>query len=275
MVELVILFALAFPILLLYVAYLTHGKTGIAAFIHNKLVYHTPVTKVQYENMDRFLSQKNTFYNGLSVKGKAKFVNRLVRFNKEVTYKGMEGLKVTGEMQMLIASSAVQLTYGLSYYLIENLKGFKIYPSIFYHSFIKHHLKGGMPPEGYMMLSWEHVQKGFYYPEDKYNLALHEMAHALKLSIKYAYNFDHKFYSYISQWERLGKIEFRKMKRENDNFLRDYAATNMEEFFAVSVEHFFEVPGQFKQCLPQLYQHLCLLLNIDPLNQAGDYKFNV
>ncbi len=244
----------------------------MAAFFQNKIVYHTPINKEQYDELNAFLTQKNTFYKGLSIKGRAKFISRLVRFNREVTYKGMEGLKVTKEMKLLIASSAIQLTYGLNYFLLENLKGFRVYPSVFYHSLIRHHLKGGMPPEGYMMLSWEHVQKGFFYPDDKYNLALHEMAHALKLSIKHAYNFDYHFYSYLESWEYLGKMEFRKMKRSNDNFLRDYAATNMEEFFAVSVEHFFEVPDQFLEALPQLYMQLCKMLNLNPLNVNTDYK---
>jgi len=44
-----------------------------------------------------------------------------------------------------------------------------------------------------MMLSWKHVELGFMQPNDKYNLALHEMAHALKLSIKYSDNFDANF----------------------------------------------------------------------------------
>ncbi|MCB0402803.1 MAG: zinc-dependent peptidase [Flavobacteriales bacterium] len=272
MFAVILLFIILLPFGMVYGAYLYYGKTGIAAFFQNKIIYHTPISRLEYEYLDHFLSKRNTFYNGLSLKGRAKFLNRLVRFNQEVTYKGMEGLQVNREMRVLIASSAVQLTFGLKYYLIENLKGFRVYPSVFYHSMIRHHLRGGMPPEGYMMLSWEHVQKGFFYPNDKYNLALHEMAHALKLSIKHAYNFDYHFYSYLSNWERLSAFEFRKMKHSNDNFLRDYAATNMEEFFAVSVEHFFEVPDQFKEALPQLYTQLCNMLNMDPLNVYGDYK---
>ena len=272
MLVIILLFLIGTPFFLLYGAYFVHGKPKIAAFVQNRIVFNTPITREEYEWLDSFLSEKNTFYKELSIHGKAKFIKRLKRFNKEMKYQGMEGLRVTKEMKILIASSAIQLTYGLKYFLIENLKGFKIYPSIFYHSLIKHHLKGGMPPEGYMMLSWEHVQKGFYYPNDKYNLALHEMAHALKLSIKYAYNFDVYFYHYLKHWNKLSAREFRKMKYNNDNFLRDYAATNMEEFFAVSVEHFFEVPKDFKESLPDLYNHLCKMLNINPLNADNNYR---
>jgi hypothetical protein len=46
----------------------------------------------------------------------------------------------------------------------------------------------------------------------------------------------------------------------------------MREFFAVSVEHFFEDPSGFAKELPLLYQHLCVLLHQDPLRIAsGDH----
>ncbi|MCB9336447.1 MAG: zinc-dependent peptidase, partial [Flavobacteriales bacterium] len=51
-----------------------------------------------------------------------------------------------------------------------------------------------------------------------------------------------------------------------------YAATNMEEFFAVSVEHFFEAPDEFKVSLPDLYTQLSIMLNLDPLNKQNDYE---
>src|SRR5438045_9555206 len=52
------------------------------------------------------------------------------------------------------------------------------------------------------------------------------------------------------------------------SYLRDYAFTNLQEFWAVSVEAFFENPSGLKQSLPQLYGTLCDILNQDPL--TGD-----
>lgn len=267
------------PAIILMILYKVYGLPKLLsfvqkfrAFIFNKIIYTSSVTRSEYNYIDSVLSEKNTFFKSLSLKGKAKFVKRLKRFNSKMKYEGREGLVVTDEMKILVASSAVQLTYGLNYYLIENLKGIVIYPSVFYNSIIKHHLKGGMPPKGKMMLSWEHVEHGFYYPNDRYNLALHEMAHALKFSIKRAYNFDLHFYSYLSDWKHYAGNVFANMKTRNENFLRDYAATNMEEFFAVSVEHFFEVPEDFQRELPRLYKQLSQMLNLNPLNKTTDYR---
>ncbi|MCB0408624.1 MAG: zinc-dependent peptidase [Flavobacteriales bacterium] len=270
--KVVVLFLFFLPSMFVGFAYYRYGRRGVLAFVQNKIIYHSPITREQYEELDKYLSNKNEFYKHLSIGGRAKFLQRLMRFNHQMKYEGQEGLEVTQEMKVLVASAAIQLTYGLNYFIFENLKGFKIYPSIFYNRIIKHHLKGGMPPEGKMMLSWEHVQHGFYYPEDRYNLALHEMAHALKLSIKYAYNFDIHFYSYLESWNIRSRRVFMQMKHQNDNFLRAYAATNMEEFFAVSVEHFFEAPDEFKVSLPDLYTQLSIMLNLDPLNKQNDYE---
>ena len=44
------------------------------------------------------------------------------------------------------------------------------------------------------------------------------------------------------------------------------------EFFAVAVEHFFEAPAEFHKELPDIYNHLCVLLNQNPLNIRGDFE---
>ena len=54
--------------------------------------------------------------------------------------------------------------------------------------------------------------------------------------------------------------------------MRAYGGRNMHEFFAVCVEHFFEAPVEFKNRLPDIYNHLCFLLNQDPSNFSGDYQ---
>lgn len=52
---------------------------------------------------------------------------------------------------------------------------------------------------------------------------------------------------------------------DKDHFLRKYASTNREEFFAIAVENFFERPQQFSQTLPHLYTAMVHLLKQDTL----------
>jgi len=64
---------------------------------------------------------------------------------------------------------------------------------------------------------------------------------------------------------RLSKEEMGKIKNGEHHIFRNYAATNIYEFFAVSVEYFFETPQLLKNELPQLYKHLIILLKQNPL----------
>lgn len=266
------LFILCTPTLFLFVAYLLYKNSAVQAFVQNRLIWHNPIDKTQYNAIDELLNNQLHFYKLLSVKSKAKFIHRTLKFKEAKKFTGKDGLIVTEEMKLIISGASIQLTFGLDYYLLENIKGFYVYPTIFYNSRLKLKLRGATPPFGNMMLSWKHVELGFMQPNDKYNLALHEMAHALRLSIKYSDNFDSNFYNYIENWETIGMPEFQKMKHTDDNFLREYAAVNMHEFFAVCVEHFFEVPMQFQYNLPHIYYHLCILFNLDPINVNNDYK---
>lgn len=58
------------------------------------------------------------------------------------------------------------------------------------------------------------------------------------------------------------------MRSGNVHMFDDYAATNFDEFWAVSVENFFENPFEFKEEHPELYRELCELLNQDPLSSG-------
>ena len=61
------------------------------------------------------------------------------------------------------------------------------------------------------------------------------------------------------------EIEIKLLRSGVPHFLRKYAGTNDEVFFAVAVESFFERSADFKKELPELYGTLVLLLRQDPL----------
>lgn len=67
-----------------------------------------------------------------------------------------------------------------------------------------------------------------------------------------------------SNWLAVAKPVLASMKiNEGPQFFRDYAKSNIHEFWAVCVEHFFEAPIQFKEHLPELYYAMCKVLNQD------------
>jgi MtfA peptidase len=60
------------------------------------------------------------------------------------------------------------------------------------------------------------------------------------------------------------------MQEGNRNLLGEYAAVNYHEFWAVSVETFFENPVCLIQDLPELYQAMVSLLRQDPLEMRNN-----
>ncbi|MBK9639057.1 MAG: zinc-dependent peptidase [Bacteroidetes bacterium] len=109
--------------------------------------------------------------------------------------------------------------------------------------------------EGICYLSWQHFIEGYENSEDKINLGLHELAHALDLS-RIVKSADPHFYEYFLKFQTVSSDVFYDVGELDHHFLRKYAGANEREFFSVCVEHFFEDPVGFKSNLPKIYEHL-------------------
>lgn len=229
---------------------------------------YTPV----YEEQLVAMLASNVYYQKLSAAGKQRFFERTRKIMDEKVFIGMQGLEITDEMRVTVSACIAQLTFGLKKFTMPHFHTIRLYPDIFYSRFVGKKLKGGALTSGYLLLSWKDFVQGFADPEDKYNLGLHETAHALRISVRYGNDFDKDFAGYLDAWETATHDEFEAMHSGRTSFLRAYGGTNIEEFFAVCVEHFFEVPKAFRERLPDLYRQLCVLLNQDPLEATRDYR---
>jgi len=57
------------------------------------------------------------------------------------------------------------------------------------------------------------------------------------------------------------------------NIYSEYADTDLQEFWAESVEIFFEKPNNLKENYPSVYEAIKILLNQDPLNTVNPILF--
>jgi len=263
------------PIVLLAAVFLLFFnliKEGVSLFLQSSGIKTNRYLSKGGSEID-FILRKNNFYKELSFSGKERFLYRTINFMFDKDFAGMNGAVVTEEMKLLISASAVQLTWGLKEYKLQHYHTIRIYPEIFYSRMMDTYLKGGATKNGVIFLSWKDFVAGYATPDDKYNLGLHEMAHALKLDVIHGEYYDVHFGENLNEWIQTAMPEFEKIRSGKTSFLRDYAGTNMHEFFTVSIEHFFEVPAEFKQALPELYNHLSYILQIDPLNKSGDFAY--
>ncbi|MBL0328219.1 MAG: zinc-dependent peptidase [Bacteroidetes bacterium] len=221
------------------------------------------------------LKQKNTYFRNLSPDAQEIFVNRLFKFMEDKKFIGREGLVVTDEIKVLISAAAIQLTFGLKDFMISHLYAINVFPRVFFSKYLNVNLKGLNTQSGVLSLSWNDFKEGYAVEDDKVNLGLHELAHALYIDLDEEGNYDEHFSAYFERWEDIAMKDYLELKEKKVDFLREYGGTNMHEFFAVCVEHFFEAPKEFKKQLPHLYNYLMLMLNQDPDNVKGDYQVRV
>jgi hypothetical protein len=182
-----------------------------------------------------------------------------------------ENLKLTRAMKAIISCAAAQLllflpSEGLTYY-----NRIIVYPD-YYNSRITHKRHKGEVNPGMrtIVFSWRGIAEGLKRADDGLNLLLHEFAHALWLEHKLVgHDYEVLDEKWIAQFERFAEGEMRNLLANEEHFFRRYAFQNMEEFFAVAVENFFERTIQFQQEQPELYHILVNLFKQDPLKLSA------
>ena len=210
----------------------------------------------------------NTFYKTLSPEDRKRFNWRVFYFidSTEIEFRQFKPTQLVdyNAARYLIASVATEMSLFLTEDCYDAFNKIIIYPDNYYSPITKKYHKGETnPAAGYIVLSWSNLQTGFADKSDGINLLMHELAHALWLEnelFEYAIFDEEALQLYKAATVRT----MREMQDDEQHFLRRYALTNKEEFFAVSVENFFERPQKFKAALPELYSILARLLNQDP-----------
>ncbi len=233
--------------------------------------FHHNINGKMRNRYEVYLLNKFSYYDKLSPPLKIKFLLRVKDFIAAKTFEKKGDFEITDEMKTLIAASAIQVSFGLDEYLFESFETILIFPESYYSNITKHYHRGEINLNGTIIFSWKDLLDGYENPTDTYNVGLHEMAHALDFENKMEDgDFDFYFGNYYDKWALIANEEYENLQNDRASFLRKYAGTNRREFFAVCVEHFFEATEEFKEKLPQIYLHLCILLKQDPLNE--DFK---
>jgi Mlc titration factor MtfA (ptsG expression regulator) len=241
------------------------GLYYLVRFIFRSLNKNGPEKRADLKYSEQILSSKFVYYQRLNDTDKTKFLKRLVNFIDTKDFQGCGGIELTQEMIVLISASAIQLTFGLDEFLLDHFSKIFVYPNVYYSRINKQYHKGETNLAGAIVLSWNHFLEGYNKPHDKVNLGLHEMAHALRFDKFKNDDYDYFFNTYFDKWQAIAKDEFKRTKDGSSPFFREYGGTNANEFFAVCVESFFESPAGFKKLHPEIYKHMCILLNQDPL----------
>jgi len=222
------------------------------------------------------ISENIMFYNNLSGKTKGIFEHRVLRFVEYHNFIGREGVVVTEKMRLLIASTAIMLTFGMRRYLFTQFESIIIYPKNYLSKVTKKRHKGETNPKfGAIVFSWDNFLQGIKDENDNMNLGLHELTHALHFSFLTYKSFTAiVFLDYFRSL--LEQMKDRDLQRKivASGYLRQYGFKNKYEFLSVIVEHYFESPKEFKEKLPEIYRMVRLMLNLDTLKLGTKvYRF--
>jgi Mlc titration factor MtfA (ptsG expression regulator) len=186
----------------------------------------------------------------------------VIDFIARKTFSGKEGFRITREVQVSIAASAVQLSLGLDTWDLSYFKHIFVYPSDYKSPSTGKFHKGETNMGGFICFSWKAFEEGNAIAHDKINLGLHEFSHALRFNGVKGDETDYFFRHYFARWLACSSSEFNKLKDNiPGSIFRKYGGVNIEEFFSVTVETFFETPLEFKAALPELYLQTSVLLN--------------
>lgn len=216
----------------------------------------------------KLLMSNFVVYKLLSETGRELFEKRVCRFIEMKDFRSGKSIpQITDEMRIMIAASAVQLTYGYPDVYFNHFKTIILFAEEYYSNLTGYYHEGEVNAGGAIVLSWKNFMSGYSNPTDGRNLALHEMAHALRLTNIV----DNDEYDFIDRktmqlFEDEALHEIQKTNNGENTFFRSYSAANLQEFFSVAVECFFEQPLEFRMYNPTLYQLLARILKIDLLN---------
>lgn len=243
-----------------------YNNSESAMYEPNYLVYKGNQLKFTFQEIELSLTKYLPYYNNLNESLKVIFIKRLQQFIKSKIFiiHAKEGYK---EMPILLSAAAIQITFGLENYLLPYFKYLQIHPEEYFaaNSFrvLAGHVQGNS-----ITIAFNQLLKGNQITNDGSNVGLHEMAHALyyqEIIINQTQHdsFDHLFEKVLEEGE-----EVYSFKHQNTLF-SDYAFKELQEFWAESVEIFFEKPQQMQQLYPELFEIMCNLLQQNPINTSN------
>lgn len=213
----------------------------------------------------QILNNQFDFYKKLSEKNKVYFEHRVATFIKNYPFYGKNELKVSEEMKVLIAATAVMLTFGMRKYLFTVIDKIIIYPDVYYSMISREYHKGEFNPGmKAIVFSWNDFVEGFRDESDNLNLGLHEFGHVLHYQGLRSSDTSATIFA-VTYEEIMEQVKYppNRMRLEKSDYFRIYAYTNEFEFIAVILEHFFETPDRFKMEFPQLFDKVKVMINFD------------
>ena len=212
-----------------------------------------------------FLLDNYDHYDRLPADLRRRFEDDVRIFMSEKRITGIEA-KVTDELRLLVAASAVTLSVGWPDYEWDQVTEVLLYPHNFDrdYSFESEELSGQAHPWGTVILSIPALRQSFADPDDAYHVGIHEFAHLLELDTTRFSGIPPGLAPARSrEWVELMEREMERLRR-GKSVIDDYGANDPVEFLAVAVEAFFESALELRRRHREVYEVLAEYFRQDP-----------
>jgi len=222
------------------------------------------------------------FFHRLSAGDRAELLGHIQVFLAEKRFEGCGDFVITDEVRVTIAAQACLLLLHRRTDYFPGLVTILVYPLTYVveekRQVGEHLWEEGTVSRlgetgrrmGSLVLSWGAVKHGAADPSDGKNVVLHEFAHQL--------DFENEATDGVPElstreqqiaWAEVMRSEYASLRAADESgiptLLDTYGATNPAEFFAVSVEAFFEQPRALQAHHPKLYAELQTYFQQDPM----------
>jgi len=234
----------------------------------------------------KIIKRNVAFFVRLSSTDQAELLDHVQVFLGEKNFEGVES-EITDEVRVTIAAQACLLLLHRKTDYFPRLLTILVYPSTYLVD-ENRPVEGPVWEEGRrarlgetgrtmgsMVLAWDAVKSGAADPSDGKNVVLHEFAHQLDYE-NFAADGAPALATREQQmsWREVMRTEFASLRAADDTgiptLLDTYGATNPAEFFAVSVEAFFERPSALRGRHPKLYAELARYFNQSPVEYSAE-----
>src|SRR6184192_4010871 len=227
------------------------------------------------------------FFPRLSAMDRAELLCHIRVFLAEKHFEGCGGFTITDEVRVTIAAQACLLLLHRKTDYFPELLTILVYPLTYMveekRQVGEHLWEEGTVSRlgetgrrmGSLVLSWDAVKYGAADPSDGKNVVLHEFAHQLDFENHAADGMPGlATREQELAWADVMRSEFASLRAADESdiptLLDTYGATDPAEFFAVSVEAFFEQPHALRAHHPKLYAELQRYFNQDPLEYSAE-----
>src|SRR5438094_3653622 len=235
----------------------------------------------------KLIQRHVVFFHKLTAGDRAELLGHMQVFLAEKRFEGCGGFEITDEGRVTIAAQACLLLLHRETDYFPHLLTILVYPLTYMvqedHRIGEHVWEEGTVGRlgetgrrmGSLVLSWGAVKHGAADPSDGKNVVLHEFAHQLDYE-NHAADGAPALETSEEQlaWSEVMRWEFASLRAADESgiptLLDTYGATDPVEFFAVSVEAFFERPRALRANHPNLYTELQKYFRQDPVEYSAE-----